>query len=36
MDAQAWLAERIPPVNAALERWLPGEEEANASAEASP
>ena len=26
MDAQAWLAERIPPVNAALERWLPGED----------
>jgi geranylgeranyl pyrophosphate synthase len=26
MDAQAWLAERIPPVNAALERWLPRED----------
>ncbi len=27
MDAQAWLAERIPAVNATLERWLPGEDE---------
>ena len=26
MEAQAWLAERIPPENAALERWLPGED----------
>jgi geranylgeranyl pyrophosphate synthase len=23
MDVQAWLAERIPPVDAALEAWLP-------------
>jgi len=26
MDAQAWLAERTPAVNAALEAWLPGAE----------